>query len=112
MPWADHSEHRKTFSPDELPFCAVGLPMLLKSTFWQQSHCLVPHQIGRYGCRLVAQGSVRRPLIHLVSLPHCRAPGLELLAVRLIGRSSTPFQRPAEFVPLFLMSYVLSKPYP
>ena len=56
VPWADRSEHRKTFSADGLPLCAAGLPMPLKSTFWQESHCLVPHEVGRYLCPLVAEG--------------------------------------------------------
>lgn len=56
VPWADRSEHRKTFSADGLPLCAAGLPMPLKSTFRQESHCLVPHEVGRYLCPLVAEG--------------------------------------------------------
>ena len=56
VPWADRSEHHKTFSPDGLPLCPAGLPMPLKSTFWQKSHCLVPHEVGRYGCPFVALG--------------------------------------------------------
>ena len=56
VPWADRDAHRKTFSPEGLPLCEAGLPMPLKSTFWQKSHCLVPHEVGRYGCPLVAQG--------------------------------------------------------
>lgn len=56
VPWADRSEHHKRFSADGLPLCAAGLPMPLKSTFWQKSYCLVPHEVGRYGCPLVAQG--------------------------------------------------------
>ena len=56
VPWADRGNHRKTFSPEGLPLCEAGLPMPLKSTFWQKSHCLVPHQVGRYVCPLPSQG--------------------------------------------------------
>ncbi|GIK75608.1 MAG: hypothetical protein BroJett021_45960 [Chloroflexota bacterium] len=55
VPWADRDAHRKTFSPEGLPLCEAGLPMPLKSTFWQKSNCLVPHEVGRYICPLVAQ---------------------------------------------------------
>jgi hypothetical protein len=53
VPWADRADHRKTFSPEGLPLCAAGLPMSLKSTFWQKSHCLIPHEVARFGCPLV-----------------------------------------------------------
>lgn len=53
VPWADRADHRKTFSPEGLPLCAAGLPMPLKSTFWQKSNCLIPHEDARYGCPLV-----------------------------------------------------------
>ena len=52
VPWADRADHRKTFSPEGLPLCAAGLAMPLKSTFWQKSNCLVPHEDARYGCPL------------------------------------------------------------
>ena len=53
VPWADRSDHKKTFSPEGLPLCAAGLPMPLRSTFFQQSFCLVPHTVGRYACPLL-----------------------------------------------------------
>lgn len=57
VPWADRADHRKTFSPEGLPLCAAGLAMPLKSTFWQKSNCLVPHEDARYGCPLLGADS-------------------------------------------------------
>jgi len=53
VPWADRADHKKTFSPDHLPLCDAGLPMPLKGKVHKQSGCLVPHEIGRYGCPLL-----------------------------------------------------------
>lgn len=53
VPWADRADHKKTFSPDRLPLCAAGLAMPLKNKVFKQSHCLVPHEIGRYVCPLL-----------------------------------------------------------
>jgi hypothetical protein len=53
VPWADRADHKKRFSPDRLPLCDAGLPMPLKGKVNKQSHCLVPHEIGRYGCPLL-----------------------------------------------------------
>jgi hypothetical protein len=53
VPWADRPDHKKTFSPDGLPLCEAGLAMPLKSKFDKQSHCLVPHEVGRYACPLL-----------------------------------------------------------
>lgn len=53
VPWADRPDHHKTFSDDGLPLCAAGLPMPLKSTFDKKSHCLVPHEVGRFACPLL-----------------------------------------------------------
>lgn len=52
VPWADRADHHKTFTPEGLPLCAAGLPMPLKSTFFKQSHCQVPHEVGRFVCPL------------------------------------------------------------
>ena len=53
VPWADRADHKKQFDADGLPLCEAGLVMPLKSTFNKQSHCLVPHEVGRYGCPLL-----------------------------------------------------------
>jgi hypothetical protein len=53
VPWADRADHKKSFSPDRLPLCDAGLPMPLKGKVNKQSGCLVPHEIGRYGCPLL-----------------------------------------------------------
>ena len=53
VPWADREEHKKTFSPEGLPLCAAGLPMPLKGKVFKKSHCLVPHEVGRYACPLL-----------------------------------------------------------
>lgn len=53
VPWADRADHHKQFTADGLPLCAAGLAMPLKSTFHKQSHCLVPHDVGRYVCPLL-----------------------------------------------------------
>jgi hypothetical protein len=52
VPWADSAAHKKRFDENGLPLCPAGLPMPLKSTFWQKSNCLVPHQDGRFVCPL------------------------------------------------------------
>ncbi len=53
VPWADRPDHKKDFSPERLPLCPAALPMPLKSTVQKKSHCLVPHEIGRYVCPLL-----------------------------------------------------------
>lgn len=53
VPWADSAAHRKTFDENGLPLCPAGLAMPLKSTFWQKSNCLVPHEDGRFVCPLL-----------------------------------------------------------
>jgi hypothetical protein len=53
VPWADRADHKKSFSPDRLPLCDAGLPMPLKGKVNKQSHCLVPHEVGRYACPLL-----------------------------------------------------------
>jgi hypothetical protein len=53
VPWADRPDHHKHFTDDGLPLCAAGLAMPLKRTFDKQSHCLVPHEVGRYACPLL-----------------------------------------------------------
>ena len=53
VPWADRTDHHKTFDEAGLPLCEAGLPMPQKSTFFKQSHCLVPHQVGRFVCPLL-----------------------------------------------------------
>lgn len=53
VPWADRADHQKQFSDEGLPLCAADLPMPLKSTFHKQSHCLVPHEVGRFACPLL-----------------------------------------------------------
>jgi hypothetical protein len=52
VPWADRADHLKFFNDQGLPLCAAGLAMPLKSTFFKRSHCLVPHQCGRFVCPL------------------------------------------------------------
>lgn len=52
VPWADSAAHKKCFDENGLPLCPAGLAMPLKSTFWQKSNCLVPHQDGRFVCPL------------------------------------------------------------
>jgi hypothetical protein len=53
VPWADRADHKKQFSADGLPLCDAGLAMPLKGKFDKQSHCLVPHEVGRYACPLL-----------------------------------------------------------
>ena len=53
VPWADRADHKKTFNADRLPHCAAGLAMPLKNKVQKKSHCLVPHEIGRYVCPLL-----------------------------------------------------------
>lgn len=53
VPWADSAAHKKSFAENGLPLCPAGLAMPLKSTFWQKSNCLVPHQDGRFVCPLI-----------------------------------------------------------
>lgn len=53
VPWADRADHKKQFSDEGLPLCAADLPMPLKSTFDKKSHCLVPHEVGRFACPLL-----------------------------------------------------------
>lgn len=53
VPYAGRQDHRKVFDKAGLPLCAAGLPMPLKQTFFKQSHCLVPHECGRYTCPLL-----------------------------------------------------------
>jgi hypothetical protein len=53
VPWSDREDHHKTFTDEGLPRCGAGLAMPLKSTFFKQSHCLVPHEVGRFACPLL-----------------------------------------------------------
>jgi hypothetical protein len=53
VPWADRLDHKKSFGADGLPLCEAGLPMPRHSTFHKQSHCLVPHEVGRFVCPLL-----------------------------------------------------------
>lgn len=53
VPYAGRRDHKKEFDDQGLPLCAAGRPMPLKQTFFKQSHCLVPHQCGRYACPLL-----------------------------------------------------------
>lgn len=53
VPWADRADHKKTFSAEGLPLCAAGLTMPLKGRVQKKSHCLVPHEVGRYVCPLL-----------------------------------------------------------
>ena len=53
VPWADSAAHKKTFTPEGLPLCAAGLAMPLKGKVQKKSHCLVPHEIGRFVCPLL-----------------------------------------------------------
>jgi hypothetical protein len=53
VPWSDRQDHHKTFTEEGLPLCAAGLAMPLKSTFFKQSHCLIPHEVGRFACPLL-----------------------------------------------------------
>jgi hypothetical protein len=53
VPWSDRQDHHKTFSAEGLPLCAAGLPMPLRSKVNKQSHCLVPHEVGRFACPLL-----------------------------------------------------------
>jgi len=53
VPYAGRRDQRKTFDPDGLPLCPAQLAMPLKSTFHKKSHCLVPHDCGRYACPLL-----------------------------------------------------------
>ena len=52
IPYAGRQDHKKLFDEEGLPLCAAGLSMPLKNTFFKQSHCLVPHTVGRYACPL------------------------------------------------------------
>lgn len=53
VPWSGRSDHHKQFDKDGLPLCPAGLSMPLKSTFMKRSHCLFPHEYGRYVCPLL-----------------------------------------------------------
>ncbi len=53
VPYAGRHDHKKAFNEHGLPLCAAGLPMPLKNTFFKQSHCLVPHPVGRHPCPLL-----------------------------------------------------------
>ena len=53
VPWADQPAHKKQFTADGLPLCQAGLAMPRRATFFQKSHCLVPHEVGRYACPLL-----------------------------------------------------------
>lgn len=53
VPWSDRPSHKKSFSPDGLPLCGAELPMPQRATFFQQTHCLVPHACARYACPLL-----------------------------------------------------------
>jgi len=53
VPWADRPAHKKQFTAAGLPLCPAGLAMPRKATFFQKSHCLVPHEVGRYACPLL-----------------------------------------------------------
>jgi hypothetical protein len=64
VPWADRADHRKQFDDEGLPLCDAGLPMPLKSTFMRKSHCLVPHECGRYVCPLTNAGAQSCPVDH------------------------------------------------
>ena len=55
VPWADRPDHRKVFDDEGLPLCPAGLAMPLRSTFFKRSHCLVPHECGRFVCPLSGQ---------------------------------------------------------
>ena len=81
VPLADRSDHKKTFNAQGLPLCPAGLAMPLRSTFFQKSFCLVPHQVGRYACPLLFPKATAEtcPLAHvnwpkggcITSLPTC-----------------------------------------
>ena len=64
VPWADRADHRKHFDDQGLPLCDADLPMPLKSTFMKKSHCLVPHERGRYVCPLTGAGAQSCPVDH------------------------------------------------
>jgi hypothetical protein len=53
VPYAGRKDHAKQFDADGLPLCAADLAMPLRNTFQKTSHCLVPHEMGRYGCPLL-----------------------------------------------------------
>jgi hypothetical protein len=99
VPWADRASHKKRFSPEGLPLCAAALAMPLKSTFWQKSHCLVPHEVARYGCPLRSADSSEThcPLNHanwakggcITSLP--TSPGNRIR--HELDRTSDDFKR-------------------
>lgn len=75
VPWADRADHKKTFSPDGLPLCAAGLAMPLRNRVQKKSHCLVPHEIGRYACPLLFPTATGEgcPIDH----PNWQRPGKE-----------------------------------
>jgi hypothetical protein len=54
VPYAGRQDHCKQFDEEGLPLCAAGLAMPLRNTFQKRSHCLVPHEVGRHGCPLLA----------------------------------------------------------
>jgi hypothetical protein len=64
VPWADRADHRKQFDDQGLPLCDAGFSMPLKSTFMKKSHCLVPHERGRYVCPLSSTGAQSCPVEH------------------------------------------------
>ena len=70
VPWADSAAHKKCFDENGLPLCPAGLAMPLKSTFWQKSNCLVPHQDGRFVCPLTCSeaGDLPCPIAHANAL--------------------------------------------
>lgn len=70
VPWADSAAHKKCFDEHGLPLCPAGLAMPLKSTFWQKSNCLVPHQDGRFVCPLTCPdaGDLPCPIAHANAL--------------------------------------------
>lgn len=61
VPWADRADHKKTFSPERLPLCEAGFPMPLKYRVQKKSHCLVPHEVGRYVCPLLFPEKTAQP---------------------------------------------------
>lgn len=53
IPMGERNHHNaKTFSPDGVPLCAAGLPMVLKTTFLNRSS-LIEHERQRWACPLL-----------------------------------------------------------
>jgi hypothetical protein len=73
VPWTERPAQRKQFSPAGLPLCAAGQPMPRKATYFQQSFCLVPHEVGRYACPLLFPKPTGAPCP--ISDPHFAAGG-------------------------------------